>query len=264
MQWQDQGIVLGAKRFSDTGMVVTVFAAQQGIWRGLARGHTRLRREGLLEPGTGVVAQWRARLADQLGTFTLEAETYRAAKLMHRADVLAALTAACDLAREALPEREPYEGVFRGLEVLLDSLGQEGLWPALYCRWELGLLEATGYGLDLTKCAQTGATDDLTHVSPRTGRAVCRAVAEPYLDKLLPLPAFLLASQAGFPTQRDISNSLILTGTFLRDRLFAEAGRPLPSSRDRLVTLLARRGGPNSVTMDEPDRPGPTDPTDTD
>ena len=57
--------------------------------------------------------------------------------------------------------------------------------PSIYVRLELGLLQELGFGLDLEKCAATGATEDLAYVSPKTGRAVSRAAAGPYKEKLL-------------------------------------------------------------------------------
>ena len=57
--------------------------------------------------------------------------------------------------------------------------------------WELALLRDMGYGLDLGSCAATGSVEELVYVSPRSGRAVSRAAGAPYLDQLLPLPAFL-------------------------------------------------------------------------
>ncbi len=58
-------------------------------------------------------------------------------------------------------------------------------------RYELLLLAELGFGLDLDRCAVTGANDDLIAVSPKSGRAVSAAEAEPYAGKLLPLPPFV-------------------------------------------------------------------------
>ena len=89
---------------------------------------------------------------------------------------LAGLSAACALVDAALPEREPHPAIFDGFHAFLGALGHPG-WPAIYVRLELGLLQELGFGLDLEKCAATGATEDLAYVSPKTGRAVSRAAA---------------------------------------------------------------------------------------
>ena len=69
------------------------------------------------------------------------------------------------------------------------------------------------------------STDDLVAVSPRSGRAVSAAEAEPYAGKLLPLPRFVReGGQAGWA---EIAQGLDLTGHFLmRDVLTAEIGGP--------------------------------------
>ena len=63
--------------------------------------------------------------------------------------------------------------------------------PALVARFEAQVLAECGFRLDLSRCAATGAREDLAYVSPRSGRAVSLAAGAPWRDRLLPLPAFL-------------------------------------------------------------------------
>ncbi len=90
-------------------------------------------------------------------------------------------------------------------------------WAVGLVRYELLLLAELGFGLDLTGCAATGASDDLAYVSPRTRRAVSgrRAAIGPE-HLLLPLPAFL--AQGGEAGWDDIFAGLALTGRFLEHR----------------------------------------------
>ena len=81
-------------------------------------------------------------------------------------------------------------------------------WGALFVRFEMGLLEALGFGMDLSRCASTGAVDDLIYVSPRTGRAVSRAAGEPYKERLLLLPQFLLGTQNAAPDAAEFAAGL--------------------------------------------------------
>jgi DNA repair protein RecO (recombination protein O) len=75
-------------------------------------------------------------------------------------------------------------------------------------------------------------------VSPRTGRAVCREAGEPYKDKLLALPPFLLSSQAGL-SPGDVKAGLDLTAHFLEIFVFNPMNRPIPPARLWLVDRLA-------------------------
>ena len=105
-------------------------------------------------------------------------------------------------------------------------------------RWEALVLTELGYGLDLAACAVTGAIGGLTHVSPRTGRAVSGEAAAPYLDRLLPLPAFLL-DDADPGTPADWDAGLRLTGHFLERDAFGARHRPVPEARHRLADRVA-------------------------
>jgi DNA repair protein RecO (recombination protein O) len=100
------------------------------------------------------------------------------------------------------------------------------------------LLATLGFGLDLSCCAVTGAAEDLAYVSPRTGRAVSRAAAAPYRDKLLPLPGFLWRDSLA--PRRDIAAGLALTGYFLLHHLLEPHGRQLPEARERLAERMRR------------------------
>lgn len=239
MEWSDDAIVLGSKRHGDAHSVLTVLAHHHGRHLGLVHGGASRRLMPILQPGNGVRVTWRARLSDQLGSFHVELDRDRASAALYNPDALLGLLAACTIASEALAEREPVPAVYEGMAVLLDAFESPDLWPALMVRWELGLLEVLGFGLDLSRCAVTGTRDDLTHVSPRSGRAVCREAARPYLHKLLALPPFLLGSQTGTPSPRDIADGLSLTGRFLADSIFGLKGQPLPDARARLGRRFA-------------------------
>ena len=83
--------------------------------------------------------------------------------------------------------------------------------------------------------------DDLIYVSPKTGRAVSRAAGEPYKDRMLPLPPFLLSSQSRLEAG-DVGAGLSLTAHFLEQFIFNPINRPLPPARIWLVDRLSEAG----------------------
>ncbi|HTZ35517.1 MAG TPA: DNA repair protein RecO [Stellaceae bacterium] len=237
MDWRDTGFVLIARRHGESALIVELLTAEHGRHAGLVRGGQSPRRRALLQPGNLVAAHWRGRLAEHLGTFEVELVRPHVAALIDDPDRLAALSSAAALVALALPEREPHADVYGGLAALVEALDSAD-WAAQYVAWECALLGALGYGLDLARCAATGAQDDLAYVSPRSGGAVSRAAGAPYRDKLLPLPGFLwsAAPAAG----GDIVAGLTLTGYFLGRHLLEPQGRALPEARARLAQRLAR------------------------
>jgi DNA repair protein RecO (recombination protein O) len=239
MEWSDDAIVLSSRPHGETGAVLELLTRDHGRHAGLVRGGASRRIKPGLQPGNSVHVQWRARLEEHLGSFTCELARARAGELMDSREALTGLNAFTAVTSAVLPEREAHAEVFRGAEVLLEAMMAEDArhWMTLYIRWEVGLLEALGFGLDLSECAATGVTTDLTYVSPKSGRAVSRDGAGIYAARLFALPAFLLDTGADEPTMPDIAAGLALTGHFLLGRVLAPHGKELPPARLRLDAL---------------------------
>ncbi len=241
VEWSDRGISLGLRRFGETGAILEVFAREQGRRRGMVHGGASRTKRGPMQPGNTLLVTWKARVDDSLGFFTAETESERAAIYMADAEALAGLSALAELLAAALPEGEAKPALYDAAETVLDMLGHPDVWPALFVRWELGLLTMLGYGLDLSSCAISGANDGLTHVSPKSGRAVRGSEAGDYLARLLPLPAFLVDARAPAGPV-DIHNGFRLTGHFLSERLFADLNKPVPEARFLMIDRLERAG----------------------
>lgn len=242
MNWSDDGIILGGRRFGEGGLILDALTRSRGRRSGLVYGGASRTRRAQYEPGNTVALAWSGRLEDQLGRFDVaEARRERASRLLDDASALSAIASVTAILRAVLNEGDAAgSDLFEATSVLLDELGAPDVWPALYVRWELGLLATLGFGLDLSECALTGANDGLTHVSPKTGRAVRGSEAEDYLARLLRLPAFLISSDAPL-AQGDIQAGLVLTGHFLETRLLTAVNRGLPPERERLVRRICDR-----------------------
>ncbi len=236
MEWSDEGFVLSARRHGEGDIVLSLLTRDHGRHAGLVKGGGSRRSAGLYEPGNRLKAVWRARLTDHLGNFTCENVVQSAALLLDEPLRLAALSAAAAVAEAVLPEREPHPRAYDGFAALIEALlsGDDTIaWAARYVHWELALLSEIGFGLDLASCAVNGDTAGLSFVSPNSGRAVSSRAAEPYRDRLLPLPAFLSGGAADLPS---ICQGLALTGSFLERHAF----RSVPAARARLVARLQR------------------------
>ena len=245
MDWTDDGIVLSARRHGESAAIVSLLTREHGRHPGLVRGGMGRKMRGVLQPGNMVQAHWRGRLAEHLGSYTCELVHAYAATILDTPLQLAALSAACALAETALPEREPHTAVYDGLRVVLDALDVEW-WPSIYVKWELGLLQELGFGLDLSACAATGEVDDLVFVSPKSGRAVSRHAGAPYKGVLLNLPDFLLGG-GGAGDLAQVTDGLKLTGFFLERHVYHGA---LPPARTRLLQKV--QGAARAIPLTAP------------
>lgn len=240
MDWTEDAIVLAARRHGESALVVSVLTRGQGRHAGLVHGGAGRRKRAIFEPGNLVRATWKARLAEQLGHLAAELVTAHAAPILDDPLRLAVLSSACAVVEVALPEREPHGDVYDSLLALIQGLGADDV-AARYVRWELDLLAELGFGLDLGTCAATGVNDDLAYVSPKSGRAVSAAAGEPYRDRLLPLPRFLLDD--GAADARSLAQGLRLTGHFLGEHVFGHREHGAPAARIRLVERLSGKSG---------------------
>lgn len=238
--WNAEGFILLARPHGESAMVVQAFTREHGRHAGLVQGGQSRRIFPSLEIGNQASFIWSARLADNLGYYKVELVQARAVLCLNDPLRLNALQAFCGLLVILSAEREPMPDVYDAGVAWLDML-QGSHWLATLVRFELGLLAALGYGLDLNACAATGQKKDLIYVSPKSGRAVNADAGAPYKERLLQLPAFLRdSSQDAKP--EDCIKGLKLTGYFLEKYLFATMNRPLPDTRRLLSNKISLLG----------------------
>jgi DNA repair protein RecO (recombination protein O) len=248
MEWRDVGRVLGTRRLGESDALVEVMTAAHGRHLGVVKGGRSRRRAPALQIGNRLDLVWRARLDEHLGQFAVEPTDQRAAALM--ADPIA-LNGVQTLAAHLrlLPERDPHPDLFADLEIVLTHLADPPLAGELMVRFEMAIIEALGFGLDLTECALTGEgaeSADLAWVSPKTGRAAGRDAGDRWADRLLPLPRFLAEAALGGPRdpagvgEADLRAGFDLTRHFLARHVWGARGLAAPSTRDAFLAALWR------------------------
>lgn len=237
MNFEDDAFVLSARSHGETGAVVHFLTREHGHIAAHVAGGASRRAKPYLQPASYVNISYKARTLDHLGSASVEPESDGAVHIFDDPATLLGIQCACVMTRAVLPEREAHPGAFFAFLALRQAFALPEVWPYVYVRFEAGLLEAVGFGLDLSACAVTGDHDDLIYVSPRSARAVSRKAGEPFKDKLLTLPPFLLSSQAG-TGEGDLRRGFDLTGYFLERHIFHPLNLPLPEIRTRLIDAV--------------------------
>ena len=240
MHLQASAIVCALLPSGETGAVVRFLTADAGLVAGFVHGARSRKLRPVLQPGNAVDLSVNGRSESQLATATVELTRARAA-LATTAAALATLDWLTALTATALSEGVPHPPLYRALDAICDAVAAGA--PALalaeaVVRYELLLLTELGFGLDLTNCAATGTTVDLTYVSPKSSQAVSRGAGLPYAAKLLPLPAFLIGA-----TPADagaIHDGLTLTHHFLARDILA-GRRNIFGPRERLANRVGPR-----------------------
>ena len=243
MRFTTPAIVVALRAHGEHGAVVRLMTPDHGLQAAYVRGARGRRMRPVLVAGNLVEASLSARTESQLPQATVELSHSRA-PLLSEPLPAAAIDWTCALTATVLPEGQPYPRLHSALDGLLAAIEAAPAasgWGAALVRYELLLLAELGFGLDLTSCAVSGSDKDLVAVSPRTGRAVSRAEAAPYGDKLLSLPPFV--REGGAADWADIIDGLALSGHFLLRDLVTDRAAPVAEARTRLIERLRRAAG---------------------
>lgn len=241
MQIRTPAIICSMRTHGEHGAIVRALTPEHGLLAGYVRGGRSRRLRPILVAGNLVEAEYRARTAEQLPGLTVEL-THSRAGLLAEPLAAAAIDWLTTLTAVSLAEAQPNARLYDALDATLAAIeyapSARG-WAASAVRYELLLMAELGYALDLSACIVTGAQDDLAFVSPKSAAAVSRAAGEPYADRLLPLPPFLIRSEAeaGWP---DILDAMRLTGHFLARDILVDRRADALDARIRLIERMKR------------------------
>lgn len=242
MEWRDEGIILGTRRHGETSVILEAMTRSHGRHLGLVRGGRSRKQQPTLQAGNRVELLWRARLDEHLGTFQAEPLELNAARLLDSAvAVFGIQTVAAHL--RLIPERDMHAGLFDALALLVRHLDEPDFAGEFVARFELLVLEELGFGLDLNQCAATGSRDDLAYVSPKSGRAVSRQAGEPWRERMLVLPDFIVSGLERRATAQEVFDAFRLTSFFFARHVYEPRGTSEPECRAGFISALRKVHG---------------------
>jgi len=229
----DEGVIVNVFPSGEHGAVLCMLSRGHGIIKGYVRNVKKGKPEGMIYHLANRVAfQMRSRLEDNLGNLKVSLISEYVSRSINDKVKMTIIMTVSAMIYAAFKEYEQLTEFYDSTIGLLSDPS-----PVDYLRWELMLLKASGFGLDLTKCAVTGKTDDLLYVSPKSGRAVSKGAALPYVKYLLPLPSFLVNDDVDV-SKDNIRQAFALTGYFFRRYLFID--KKIPEIRAVLEEYLLK------------------------
>lgn len=228
----DSAIILRYKPYSEKLFIVSIFSQNKGRIDGVIQ-RSKL---SIPQPGDVVTYSVKSRLDNHLGRMKLETKKSNSAIHFSKSLTVYAMQSLLEILYKTLPEKHPYVNLwFKTLETIENFISQKEQLK-FYCLFELELIKELGFGLDLKKCALTGTLENLSYISPKTGRAVCENAAQPYISKLFKLPIFFINKES-IATQKCLENALKITGHFLTN--YAMHTKEMPESRKELLKKIS-------------------------
>lgn len=235
---KDEGYVLSAKKYGEKSLIITLLTKNKGKITGFVSDGTSKRNRGLFQTGNKLFFEASARLEENMRRlFRLELLEPNAVNVMSDIKKLELMTAVMPMFIRLLNENEDIPLLYETAGKFFSATSFKQMLTE-YAFFEFLTLEYLGIGLSLDCCAVTGQTDGLVYVSPKTGKAVCREIGEPYHDRLFKYPHFVVDNNH-FPTYEEIFNVLKMTEFFLYEHFFKFHNLLLPKSRANIWQLFA-------------------------
>lgn len=235
MQWEDEGILIAAKKYGDQSLILSFFTKNNGKRRGLNK--ISKNSSNKFQIGNLFSMQWRARSLDNLGYFKCDLIKSNMYYLITNKVKAIAISSASSILEKVLPEGEKQAALYEDLILLIDAV-QHNDWQKYYLKFELELLSQLGFALDLTRCTVSKTNKDLKFISPKTGKAVSEKIGKSYAHNLLPLPKMLYDVYHNYQTNYKLEEfqlSLKVLGYFLNKNLFSQFAAELPFYRKLLI-----------------------------
>lgn len=218
MKFEDQGIIIEVKPHSEKSAIVKVFSQQNGIYRGYVKNITSKKNKLIFQAGNSISFQWHSRIEDKLGSFNYcdILRSYMSRIIFDKVRFYS-LNTIMQIINDNFHERDPmpqfYFKFHNYCELLTASNIVDEKVFLNHVVIEFEILSELGYGIDLSSCAVTLSDKELAYVSPKSARAVSKKIGDPYKEKILKLPQFLLAYTQGSISQdvSQIPNSINLS-----------------------------------------------------
>lgn len=241
MKFTDIGFIIDIKKYSEKSLIVKIFSKNHGIYRGFIASGNSKKSQAIFQVGNLVSFEWRSRVEDSLGQFYyVDLEKSYLAKIIFDHLKLNCVSSLISIIDSCFLERENQQDLFFSFENFLRKICESNDkrdFLSDYIKLELEILQALGFGIDLSSCAVTESQNNLAFVSPKSGRAVSFEVGKEYEDKLLKLPQFLIAQNDDKLENNHIFEGLKLSGYFLEKFVFATKNIKI-SSRNNIEKTL--------------------------
>lgn len=189
-----EGIILSIQPHGETSAIVDVFTETAGIIKGYAKGARTQKNSGTYQKGNLVSVTHSRRLTEQLGSLQADVIQCLWESLSTHRLKFKIFNVLCDLKKITLAayvyEPDIYQAFLELIEFLQTTDDTNSL-KRYYIDYLHFILQKTGYAPDFNRCGVTGVQDNVIYVSPKTARAICQEIGQPYHDKLFLLPEFL-------------------------------------------------------------------------
>ena len=235
MRFQDEGYIINQKKYGESSLILTILSKNHGKTAGFVKNCLHKKNLATFQLGNKVSFEAYARLEENMLSFKIELLQPSAVNFIVSEEKIRVLGSLCELCNSCLMQNEKLDNFYVLIDRFFNGINNDN-WLENYAKFELYLLDFLGVGLDLSKCAVTGSTQNLCYVSPKSGKAVSKEIGAPYAARLFAYPTFAVKNYEA--NKKEIYDSLKMTEFFLKKNFFTAHDLKFPNNRDNLLHNL--------------------------
>lgn len=237
MEWTDEAILLTVAKAGKRMLVLEVLTQNHGRCR-CVTSYTGGQQPMLL-PGSFLTLTCSTEEMGKPLMATLSKITGGIIAETEQDVAIVVLSTVKDLLVTLLPMQQPAPEVYDAMVKLMQSLvGEDGRWPLHYAFWEFGLIVELDYVSGLARCRSAFRHGETIYMSPRTAAVVSREEAGAFLDRLMPVPGFLLGAKSS--SLAAVRQAMALNTMLLERFVMVQDEMQVPPTRATLERKIKR------------------------
>ena len=225
MNWDDTGFLISKNRYNENSLISEFYTKNHGKISGIIFGGTSKKIRNYLQIGNQLYLNYNSKSENKLGYFKLEIQKVYSPIFFENSQKLSCINSTMNLIRLLTAESQSNIKIFDLIEKFYLILSN-GKWLRNYIFWELELLKAIGFDLELDNLATKELLNDkiVYVVKSKTEKKI--------------IPNFLIDKRIIVNDLKTLLNGLKLVSDFLEKTVLKPNNLKYPISRTQFINSL--------------------------
>ena len=225
MIWDDTGFLLFKNRYNENSLITEVYTKNHGKISGIIFGGTSKKIKNYLQIGNKLHINYNSKSENRIGYFKIEIQKALSPYYFDDVQKLSCISSAMNLVKLLTAESQINQSIYNLLENFYILLNDDN-WIQKYIFWELELLKAIGYDLNLIELVDKKLIDNKTQYTSKSS-----------LDKKI-IPNFLVDKTQSSEDLKTLLSGLKLVSDYLDKSILKPNNLNQPISRLQFINTL--------------------------
>ena len=225
MNWIDEGFLISKNKYNENSLIAELFTKNRGKISGIIFGGTSKKIKNYLQIGNKLHINYNSKSENKIGYFKIEIQKALSPYYFDDIQKLSCISSAMNLVKLLTAESQINQSIYNLLENFYILLNDDN-WIQKYIFWELDLLKAIGYDLNLIELVDKKLIDNKTQYTSKSS-----------LDKKI-IPNFLVDKTQSSEDLKTLLSGLKLVSDYLDKSILKPNNLNQPISRLQFINTL--------------------------